>query len=167
MPESISYSIFFILSYSYAMGKFIFKKIISSLLHLIFEFLYHPDLLTQTNIRLFPALPPAPVYCYNYSKRICPAVLSCSIIPEESILPWKKEADVSSGTDVLYKERGYDLQRILDYILEFEILGVNAVWDAGKTFVANQLKRNPEVQKQFEIIQIDLLSCNLDLVVCW
>lgn len=83
------------------------------------------------------------------------------------ILPWKKEADGSSSTDVLYKERGYDLQRILDYILEFEILGVNAVWGAGKTFVANQLKLNPEVQEKFEIIQIDLLSCNLDLVVCW
>lgn len=83
------------------------------------------------------------------------------------ILPWKKEADGSYSTDVLYKERGYDLQRILDYILEFEILGVNAVWGAGKTFVANQLKLNPEVQEKFEIIQIDLLSCNLDLVVCW
>ena len=80
------------------------------------------------------------------------------------ILPWKKESDNISSPKILYKERDYDLQRILDYILEFEILGVNAVWGAGKTFVANQLKLKPEVQDQFEIIQIDLLSCNLDMV---
>lgn len=64
----------------------------------------------------------------------------------------------------LYEERKYDLERLKEYIMEFNILGINAKWGMGKSFVMDYLKDDSIMQEQFEMIQIDLLSCDLDAV---
>lgn len=64
----------------------------------------------------------------------------------------------------LYEERKHDLERIRQYIQEFEILGINAGWGMGKSFLMEHLKEDFLLRKQFAVIQIDLLSCDLDAV---
>lgn len=64
----------------------------------------------------------------------------------------------------LYEERKHDLERIRQYIQEFEILGINAGWGMGKSFLMEHLKGDSLLREQFAVIQIDLLSCDLDAV---
>lgn len=62
----------------------------------------------------------------------------------------------------IFESRHYDLERIKDFILRVPILGINSGWGNGKTFVMERLYAEPEIKANFEIIQIDLLTCNLD-----
>lgn len=82
-------------------------------------------------------------------------VICCCLFP-----PCKKSED----EDTIYEERKYDLQRIKRYIMDVQIMGINAGWGVGKTFLMECMKKEKEIQDQFDIIQIDLLSCDLDHV---
>lgn len=64
----------------------------------------------------------------------------------------------------LYHERKKDLKRIKQYVHNVELFGINAQWGMGKSFILEHLKREKDIQKQFEIIQINLLNCDLDNV---
>ena len=55
----------------------------------------------------------------------------------------------------LFVERKYDLERLLNYLNYFSIIGINGEWGSGKSFLTNHLKN-------FILIKIDLLSCNVD-----
>ena len=55
----------------------------------------------------------------------------------------------------LFVERKYDLERLLNYLNYFSIIGINGEWGSGKSFSTNHLKN-------FILIKIDLLSCNVD-----
>lgn len=58
--------------------------------------------------------------------------------------------------------RKYDLERIREFALQVEMLGINSRWGNGKTFVLEKLCEDEKIKSQFEIIRIDLLTCNLD-----
>lgn len=58
--------------------------------------------------------------------------------------------------------RKYDVERILYYLKCVDMIGINAAWGSGKTFVLEQLVKRPEIQSAYEIIWIDLLTCNMD-----
>ena len=62
----------------------------------------------------------------------------------------------------LFPEQKEDLRRIQQYISRLPQLGVNAKWGNGKSFLWAHLREDKEIQKEFEVIQIDLLTCNLD-----
>ena len=55
----------------------------------------------------------------------------------------------------LFVERKYDLERLLNYLNYFSIIGINGEWGSGKSFLIDHLKN-------FILIKIDLLSCNVD-----
>lgn len=55
----------------------------------------------------------------------------------------------------LFIERKYDLERLLNYLNNFSIIGINGEWGSGKSFLTDHLKN-------FILIKIDLLSCNID-----
>ncbi len=55
----------------------------------------------------------------------------------------------------LFVERKYDLERLLNYLNNFSIIGINGEWGSGKSFLIDHLKN-------FILIKIDLLSCNID-----
>ena len=55
----------------------------------------------------------------------------------------------------LFVEHKYDLERLLNYLNNFSIIGINGEWGSGKSFLTNHLKN-------FTLIKIDLLSCNVD-----
>ena len=50
------------------------------------------------------------------------------------------------------------------YVTNFSMVGINAPWGTGKSFVVDQLKRDPDFLKEFDLISIDLLTCDLDQV---
>lgn len=75
-----------------------------------------------------------------------------------------KEPCRLTGQPQLYEERKHDMERIRQYIQEFEILGINAGWGMGKSFLMEHLKEDSLLREQFAVIQIDLLSCDLDAV---
>lgn len=60
----------------------------------------------------------------------------------------------------LIHKREKDLDRLIEYIQSFNIIGINAVWGAGKSFLLDKLK--DKICNKYEIIEIDVLSCNLD-----
>ena len=62
----------------------------------------------------------------------------------------------------LFADRKYDLERIRDFIRKVPVLGINAQWGEGKTFLVRKLCKDVRIMEEFEIIQIDLLTCNLD-----
>lgn len=64
----------------------------------------------------------------------------------------------------LYPRRKYDYERVKMYVTNFSMVGINAPWGTGKSFVVDQLKRDPDFLKEFDLISIDLLTCDLDQV---
>lgn len=67
-------------------------------------------------------------------------------------------------SDELFQSQKYDIERLRRYIIQFPLLGINAKWGNGKSFVWTHLCRDPEIRKNFDIIQIDLLNVDLDSV---
>ncbi|MDM8108683.1 P-loop NTPase fold protein [Phascolarctobacterium faecium] len=62
----------------------------------------------------------------------------------------------------LFMERSKDLIRIKNYLFNFNIIGINAPWGAGKTYLLRKLQNEDEMKKEYEFINIYLLSCNLE-----
>lgn len=62
----------------------------------------------------------------------------------------------------LFKEQDSDKERLLQYIQDLPIVGIHAKWGDGKSFLWNEIRKTPEIRDQFEVVQIDLLVCNLD-----
>lgn len=92
---------------------------------------------------------------------LCVAVLELACIIFLSHPVRKMENNRTENPDI-FPERQYDLDRVKGYITGVEIIGVNASWGMGKTYLMERLK--PELQNDFDVIQIDLLSCDLDNV---
>lgn len=63
--------------------------------------------------------------------------------------------------EALFEERRYDLERICGMISKVNILGVNADWGEGKSFLLEKLCRESDIQKEYETIWISLLTCQM------
>lgn len=79
----------------------------------------------------------------------------------------RKDVDDASAhpTDAennLFRERKYDLQRVYYYLQNVPIVGLNAPYGEGKSFLANMIYHDQAMRKRFTFIQVDLLTCNLD-----
>ncbi len=90
----------------------------------------------------------------------------CIMLAEICLILWHcaKKQTAKEEEKKLYPEREADLQRIKDYMMQIDLLGVNAGWGMGKSFLTTFLRTDEEIKKNFEVIQIDLLSCNLNEV---
>lgn len=88
-------------------------------------------------------------------------IYTCCIMYIISTLFYKK---VSKDLKVLrlYPQREQDLERIKNYLNEFNVIGINGVWGSGKSIIVEHLKSDADIVCKFEFITIDLLSCNLD-----
>lgn len=73
-----------------------------------------------------------------------------------------KKISKSDPKSSLFKLREYDLQRVKDYLLSVETIGLNGRWGSGKSFLVEHLCGDAEIVKQYEVIRIDLLSFSLD-----
>lgn len=81
------------------------------------------------------------------------------IIVIYSWLLWLEQNHYQYNKRLMHK-RELDLDRLLDYLKMFDIIGVNAIWGAGKSFLINELKKR--IKDEYEIIEINILTCNLD-----
>ncbi|EHI99779.1 hypothetical protein CDLVIII_3205 [Clostridium sp. DL-VIII] len=68
--------------------------------------------------------------------------------------------DEDTDNRKLMPKREADLERLLKYLNTFNIVSINSKWGDGKSFLVNQLKKR--VADEYEIIEIDILSCNLN-----
>lgn len=62
---------------------------------------------------------------------------------------------------ILYAKREYDLQRIIGFINEVDVIGLNGLWGSGKSFLTEKLVEHLEAD-DYIVIKIDLLSCNMN-----
>lgn len=64
----------------------------------------------------------------------------------------------------LFQEQQADIDRIIAYLKgNCNILGIEAVFGNGKTFLLQELKRKLENgKKSYEFLEIDVIACNLD-----
>lgn len=62
----------------------------------------------------------------------------------------------------LFRERTYDMERLCSFIQKVPIVGMDAPWGDGKSFLVNMIYQNEEMKKRFTFIQIDLLTCDLN-----
>lgn len=78
-------------------------------------------------------------------------------------LKFLKEDKISSNTkENLFRERKEDLKRIKEYLLSFDMIGINGEWGSGKTYLMQCLQNDKEMKNKYEFVNIYLLSCNLD-----
>lgn len=63
---------------------------------------------------------------------------------------------------LLFQEREYDLKRVKNYLCRVPILGIDAAWGDGKTFLVKRLLDDQNIREQYVSIQIDVLTCQLD-----
>lgn len=65
----------------------------------------------------------------------------------------------------LFPERRKDLNRILHYLQRENIIGVDAKWGMGKTYLIDNMIRDPHIKKEYDIVEMDVLTCNEDQLV--
>ncbi|SMB88811.1 KAP family P-loop domain-containing protein [Desulfonispora thiosulfatigenes DSM 11270] len=72
--------------------------------------------------------------------------------------PFRKKQIIKQPQIMMKRKK--DLEGLLYYIDVFDIIALNGRWGTGKSFLIKELKK--EVNNKYEIIEIDVLSCNLN-----
>ncbi|WP_296560797.1 hypothetical protein [uncultured Acetobacterium sp.] len=84
------------------------------------------------------------------------------------LIVWLRSCNLDSKKDQqskpveLLKKRRQDLNRLIRYLGIFEIIALNGRWGTGKTLLVSELKNNPEIKDKYEVIEIDVLACDLN-----
>lgn len=92
------------------------------------------------------------------------ALLFLDFLLWAGLLLWSCRADTAPKREKppLFKEQVPDKARLIQYIQDLPIVGIHAKWGNGKSFLWENLRS--DLQAQFEIVQIDLLACDLDQI---
>ena len=77
-------------------------------------------------------------------------------------VPSGEKTEVSITKTRLFPERKCDLDRIIEYVEEFDVVGINGIWGTGKTFLTERMKEKLEETGKYAFINIELLTANLD-----
>lgn len=66
--------------------------------------------------------------------------------------------------DQIFKLHEADLYRLKSYLTTNDIssIGINGAWGTGKSFIVQKLINDYEIKAKYEVIEIDLLTCNLN-----
>lgn len=62
----------------------------------------------------------------------------------------------------LFRERTYDMERLCSFIQDVPIVGMDAPWGDGKSFLVNMIYQDKAMKECFTFIQVDLLTCDLN-----
>lgn len=68
----------------------------------------------------------------------------------------------NSSHGKIFEERLDDCRRLSSLIRNFNVIGIDSPWGAGKTFLVNYFCSTEEVRKAYEVIRIPALSYNYD-----
>ncbi len=83
------------------------------------------------------------------------------------ILFWRRlfqQKESEQVSEELFQTQKHDIERLRKYVIQFPLLGINAKWGNGKSFIWNHLCNDSEIRENFDIVQIDLLTVDLDSV---
>ena len=64
--------------------------------------------------------------------------------------------------DTLFRERVWDLERLIQLMETENLVGIDSPWGSGKTFLLRALKEKKEIKEKYVFIEMNLLACNLD-----
>lgn len=70
------------------------------------------------------------------------------------------QEQIEKSQDTLISKREKDLHSLINYVEHFKVVGLNGEWGTGKTFLIEALKE--KIEKEYEFIEIDLLTSNLN-----
>ncbi len=76
----------------------------------------------------------------------------------------KKQSDTEEKDRKIFLKRKDDLKRLIRYLEDANIVGIQGSWGSGKTFLVEELLKDENINKKYTFIKIDLLSCNLDSI---
>lgn len=96
----------------------------------------------------------------GFNKNILWIICFLSIISIISNIFYSNKKEVLNESENLFFKRKRDLERLSNYLDMFDIVGINAMWGAGKSFLVDKLKEN--IKEEYEIIEIDILACNFN-----
>lgn len=92
------------------------------------------------------------VFCFTYSIYL---ISFCIRL----LLNFKNKTSIPHPQKkILFPERKCDLERLINYVKNYSIIGINSPWGSGKSFLVDQIENSDNIH----LIKIDLLSCNLD-----
>lgn len=90
--------------------------------------------------------------------RVCLSIGSC--LSKRNLrkknLPFKPE---------LFPKRHRDLQRLKKFLETANIIGLDAKWGMGKTFLLSQLQNEEDISQNYYIIEISVLTCKVDQLI--
>lgn len=66
---------------------------------------------------------------------------------------------------VLFAKRKQDLQRLKEIIKNVDIVGLDASWGMGKTFLLSYFKKEPDIREQYYVVEISVLTCKVDQLI--
>lgn len=153
---SVFFFFLFILLYRDKNNVYLFKMILLLYLGLSYGFIV-VKLITNHLLRAL-----LPSECILMICLCCELLSISGAIIYFSKKKYKKQN--SNSNPGPFTERTFDLKRTKEYILNSNILGINADWGMGKSFLIEQLIKDTDIQQKFDVIQIDLLSCDLDKI---
>lgn len=73
-----------------------------------------------------------------------------------------EKAERETQKDTLFRERVWDLERLIQLIETENLVGIDSPWGSGKTFLLRALKEKKEIKEKYVFIEMNLLACNLD-----
>lgn len=65
----------------------------------------------------------------------------------------------------LFKKRQQDLLRLKRIFEAVDIVGIDASWGMGKTFLLSYFKKEPDIREQYYVVEIGVLTCKVDQLI--
>lgn len=65
----------------------------------------------------------------------------------------------------LFKKRQQDLLRLKRIFEAVDIVGIDASWGMGKTFLLSYFKKEPDIREQYYVVEIGVLTCTADQLI--
>ncbi|WP_407445167.1 P-loop NTPase fold protein [Fibrobacter sp.] len=78
------------------------------------------------------------------------------------ILKSRKHNKANKDEDALFADREKDLECLKNYLRSYKIVGLNAKWGDGKTFLINKLRK--QLANDYHFITIEVLASTIDSI---
>lgn len=83
---------------------------------------------------------------------------------EESLTADLEALSKDPDAEKLYAYRYYDMERLIKLFCRVPVIGIDAEWGNGKSYLINRFCNLPTIRTRYDVIRIDLLACNYDEV---
>lgn len=98
------------------------------------------------------------VWIVLFGIRVCLSIGSC--LSRRNLrkqnLPFNPE---------IFPKRQRDLQRLKNFLETVNIIGLDAKWGMGKTFLLSQLQNDEDIAQNYYIIEISVLTCKVNQLI--